>query len=698
MNAVMAASQDESRGKTDEEEGKSAGEAGAGEGEKQAPPVEEGAPPHGVNVLRKLTLEGVSREAILKQEQELQQRRAATATKDRAKREPRKVYQRKDIAATHTVQEQIKRKEGVVLLPSHITVKELAEKTGIQVPLVIQTLMKNGVLATITQSIDFDTAAIVAQELGVTVQRMEESASAENLLSRNLEELLKDEPENLTKRPPVVVVMGHVDHGKTSILDAIRETQVAAGEAGGITQHIGAYQVEHTPAGSSEAHPITFHDTPGHEAFTAMRARGAQVTDIAVIVVAADEGVKPTTVEAVNHAKEAKVPMLVALNKMDKEGADPARVMGELSGLGLQPEEWGGQTPYVQCSAKTRLGITDLLDSIVLLAELHGFRANPKRSAVATVIESHLNPSLGPLVTVIVNTGTLRHGDVFICGRTLGKVRTMTDAHDRRLEDVRPSGAVQVAGFHALPSVGDILQVVSSEKEARDLLAAVEGKRGEKLHRRFVDLVSRLSEGKLTQLKVVLKADAQGSLEALQEALGKLTTERVTAKVIHAAIGGVTESDVMMAAASDGIVVAFHVPVPASVRATAEREGVNVREYDVIYALLEDIEGLLKGLVEPQDIERVLGHLHVLKIFLTKKTEQIIGGRVTDGIVKRLTFRIERNGEKVGMGRITSLRKGDTDIKEAKEGAECGARVESSLPIVEGDVLEIYLKELKRKE
>ena len=647
-----------------------------------------------VNVLRKLTLDDVSREAIAREAQALDRRPAAPKRRtDRRRSAP---LPKRSIASSN--QEQIKKKEGIVTLPAQITVKELAEKTGIQVPMLVQTLMKNGVLATITQSIDYDTAAVVATELGVTVMKQQESASAEDLFSRNLSELLKDEPENLIKRPPVVVVMGHVDHGKTSILDAIRETNVAGGEAGGITQHIGAYQVEHLPAGSTEAHRITFLDTPGHEAFTAMRARGAQVTDIAVIVVAADEGVKPTTIEAIDHAKEAGVPVLVALNKMDKEGADVNRVMGEMAAQGLQPEEWGGQVPFVQCSAKTKQGITDLLDSIVLLSEMHAFTANPKRSAVATVIESKLDPSFGPLATVIVNTGTLRHGESFVCGRTLGKVRTMSDAHGRKFEEVVPSGAVQIAGCHDVPEVGDILQVVASEKQARDLLAQVEEQRNLKQTQRFVDLVSRLSEGKLTQLKIVLKADAQGSLEALKEALAKLTTETVTVKIIHGSVGAVTDSDVSMAAASEGIVIAFHVPVPTGARAIAEREGVNVREYEVIYALLEDIEGLLKGLVEPVDTEKIVGHLQVLQVFLTKKSEQIVGGRVTDGVFKRLPFRIQRAGAQVGTGRILSLRKGDSDIKEAKEGTECGMRVESTVPILEGDQMEVFLKELKRKE
>ncbi|MFH1444632.1 MAG: translation initiation factor IF-2 [Candidatus Peregrinibacteria bacterium] len=660
-----------------------------------APSEQDAAPSKGsVNVLRKLTLDDVSREAIAREAQALEHRRAPKRLP--LDRSQRGTMEKRDISSAF--QEQIKKKDGTVQLPSQITVKELAEKTGIQVPKLIQALMKNGVLATITQSIDYDTAAVVSTELGVAVTKQEESASAEDLFSRNLQELLKDEPENMVKRPPVVVVMGHVDHGKTSILDVIRETDVVGGEAGGITQHIGAYQVTHVSAGSTEKHKITFLDTPGHEAFTAMRARGAQVTDIAVIVVAADEGVKPTTIEAIDHAKEAGVPILVALNKMDKEGANVERVMGEIAAQGLQPEEWGGEVPFVQCSAKTKMGISDLLDSIVLLSEIHSFKANPNRSAVATVIESHLHPSLGPLATVIMNAGTLTQGESFVCGCTLGKVRTMSDAHGRRFESVGPSDAVQVAGFHEVPEVGDILQVVASEKLARDLLSAVEERRHLKQTQRFVDLVSRLSEGKLTHLKIVLKADMQGSLEALKESLAKLTTEKVTVKLIHASVGAVTDSDISMAAASEGIVVAFHTPVPNSTRIIADREGVNVREYDVIYALLDDMEGLLNGLVEPVDTEKVMGHLQVLKIFLTKKSEQIVGGRVTDGLFKRLPFRIQRGEEQVGTGRVLSLRKGEGDIKEAKEGTECGMRIDATCPIVEGDVLEVFLKELKRKE
>ncbi|MFA7682237.1 MAG: translation initiation factor IF-2, partial [Candidatus Peribacteraceae bacterium] len=642
---------------------------------------------------RKLTLEDVTQEAIAKQQ-------VAEKTA------PRRPHRRPGFAASppkrkradQSNQEQIKKKEGTVHLPAAVSVKEFAEKTGIQVPTVIATLMKNGVMATVTQTIDYDTAAIIAAELGVEVQKDQEVARAEDLLSRNLAELLKDESENLQSRPPIVVIMGHVDHGKTSILDVIREANVVGGEAGGITQHIGAYQMVHVPKGSKESHAITFLDTPGHEAFTAMRARGAQATDIAIIVVAADEGVKPTTVEAINHAKEAQVPILVAINKMDKEGADPERVKGELAAQGLQPEDWGGDVPIVLCSAKAKQGIDDLLDSIVLVAQMHDFKANPDRSAVATVIESHLDSSLGPLATVVVNAGTLHNTDVFVCGRTLGKVRTMMDAHGKRLENVGPSGAVRVSGFDQAPKVGDILQVVPSEQKARALVAAVK-EQGDRLKKgAFVDLVTRLSEGKLTHLKVVLKADTQGSLEAIRDALNKQATETLSVKVIHAAVGAVSESDVMMAAASEGIVIAFTVTVPASVQRTADREGVEVRKYDVVYTLLDEIGALLKGLVEPEEEEKIYGHVQILAVFFTKRSEQIVGGRVTDGIIKRLPFRIQRDGEEAGTGRITSLKHGEKDIKEGKEGMECGMRVETSLLILEGDVFEVYLREFKRKE
>jgi len=642
-----------------------------------------------LNVLRKLTLEDVPKAAIAKQQEMMQTTKVKKKTSHKTVEKPKK--------STSVHQEQIKKKEGVVVLPDQITVKEFAEKTGIQVPKVVAALMSNGIMATITQNIDFETAAIIAEELGVTVQKQEGVADAESLFSRNLEDLVKDEPENLSPRAPIVAVMGHVDHGKTSILDTIRKSDVVKGEAGGITQHIGAYQVTHVSKGSDDIHKISFIDTPGHEAFTAMRARGAQVTDIVVLVVAADEGIKPTTIEAIDHAKEADVPIVVAINKMDKPNADPEKVKGELAGYGLQAEDWGGKTPTVLCSAQSGQGIDELLDTLVLMGEEAKLMGNPNRSGIATVVESHLDQSLGPLATIIVNTGTLKIGDPFVCGRISGKIRTMIDVHGKRLTSVGPSDAVQIAGLSKVSTVGDILQAVASEQIARQLLEAVKQEGDSRKKRSFADLVSRLSEGKLKQLKIVLKADAEGSLDAIEDALLKKTTSEVTVKVIHSAIGAVTETDIMMASASDGIVIAFHASVPPSSERAAEREGVRVQEYTIIYNLFDDIDDLLLGLIEPVEDEKILGHLEVKGVFMTKRQEQVIGGRVTDGIMKRLTYRIQRKGEEVGTGRILSLRKVDKDVKEVPEGAECGMRTDSSILIEEGDVLEVFLKELKKK-
>ncbi|MBM3227981.1 translation initiation factor IF-2 [Candidatus Peribacteria bacterium] len=664
------------------------------------PSDQEQAAPSAVHVLRKLTLEDVPRAAIVREQEALKVSKAEREERQREDRTATPAVRTRPATERH--QEQIKRKEGVVTLPDQVTVKEFAEKTGVQVPPVIQALMKNGMLVTINQTIDFDTAAIIAAELGVEVRKEQSEISADTLRKADMSDLLKDDPANLVERPPVVVVMGHVDHGKTSILDAIRQTDVVKGEAGGITQHIGAYQVVHETSG--EQHRITFLDTPGHEAFTAMRARGAQVTDVAVIVVSAEESVKPTTLEAIHHAQEAGVPMVVAINKIDRPNADPERVKGEMAGAGVQPEEWGGSTPFVLCSAVTKQGIDELLDAIVLVSKMRGITGNPHRPAVGTVIESHLDPSFGPLGTVIIRTGTLKTGDIFVCAHTMGRVRAMSDAHDVRLDVVGPSGAVRVAGFDDVPHTGDVLQVVSSEQEARTLLEALESHRHDQRRRSFADLVSRLSEGKLAQLKLVLKADTQGSLEALQQALAKLQSSGVQPKVIHAAVGAVTESDVTLAAASDGIVLAFHVIVPPAVAKTAEREGVRIREFTIVYELLEEVEGLLQGLLEPEESEQILGHIEVKAVFMTKRTEQVIGGRVTDGSVKRLPFRLLRSSgsgetpQLIGSGRITSLRYVDKDIKEAKEGQECGMRIESTLPVQERDILEIYLKELKKKE
>ena len=641
-----------------------------------------------VHVLRKLTLDDVSAEAVERQKAVTPQ--SSRKPKAKTARLPERQSDKKKGADK---QEQIKKKEGVVCLPEVITVKEFAEKTGVQIPKAISVLMKNGVMANMNQDIDFDSAAIVAAELGVDVKKEEAKVSAENLLAGNLEQLLKEDDDSvMTHRPPVITVMGHVDHGKTAILDAIRETDVVSEEAGGITQAIGAHQVEH------DGKKITFLDTPGHEAFTSMRARGAQITDIVILVVSADEGIKPTTVEAINHAKDANVPIIVAINKIDTDRADPDRVKGELAQHDLQPEDWGGKTPTVLCSAKTGQGINDLLDSALILSEISELKSNQDRNAVATVIESNLDPSLGPVGSFVVNAGTLKVGDIFVCGVTSGKVKSMIDSHGNRLDEVGPSGAVQIAGLNDVPETGDILQVVDKESDARKLLVEMIEAREAQKKRGIGDLISRISEGKLAVLKAVLKADSLGSLEAIEASLAKMKTESgISTKLIHSSVGSISESDVMIAAASDGIVLGFNVSYSSHVEKIAQENGVQIRTYGVIYELLDEVEGLLEGMVEEEETETVTGHLEVKGGFFRKKSEQVVGGKVTDGYLKRVPFRLKRDDKEIGTGRITSLKRVEKDIKEAKEGSECGMRIDCNLQIEEGDVIEGYVKELKKK-
>ncbi len=664
----------------------------------QDTPVEEEAKksvvkPENLNVLRKLSLDDVSKEAIDRQKVALAKDKPKVLTKEEQEQQKAeaKIFQNIERQDRSVHQQQIKQKTGPVMIPGQISVKEFAEKAGVQVPKIISALMKNGVLASINQQIDFDTAALVAMELGVSVEREQGSVSVEALLQNDLAVLTKeDDPANLVSRPPIVTVMGHVDHGKTAILDAIRSANVVAGEAGGITQHIGAYQIVH------QGKTITFIDTPGHEAFTAMRARGAQLTDIAILVVSAEEGVKPTTIEAIDHVKDAEVPMLVAINKIDRPNADLERVKGELAGHSVQAEDWGGTVPMVPVSALTQQGIPELLEHILLMAELEELKANPSRPAIATVIESHLDKSRGPLATVIVNTGTLSVGSVIGCGGASGKVKALADFSGARIDHAGPSCPAVISGLGTLPNVGDILQVFATEKELKSYLAAFIEKQGQIVKRGFADLVTRLSEGKLKELKVILKADAHGSLESLQQAISKLTTDVVHPKVIHAAIGDVSESDVMMASAGEAVVIGFNVDSSAAVVRTAEREGVKIKHYDIIYKLLEDLELLLKGLIIPVEEEKVIGHLEVRGVFFTKGSEQIVGGMVRDGILKRTPFRLLRAGEVVGTGRITSMKHVEKDIKEAKEGMECGMRVTTSIAIEVDDVLEAYTKEFTR--
>lgn len=580
--------------------------------------------------------------------------------------------------------------DKIIELPEAITVKEFAEKTGIGAAKVIGELMKNGILANINQQIDFDTAQIIASDIGVSVKKKIGEASAEDVFRGNLQALLKEEdPGDLKERPPIVVVMGHVDHGKTSILDFIRETHVVAKESGGITQHIGAYQVE------KNGRKITFLDTPGHEAFTAMRARGAKVTDIAILVVAADEGVKPQTIEAIQHAQEAGVPIIVAINKMDKEGADPDRVKGELAEYELVSEEWGGKTIMVPVSAKTGLNMQQLLDMILLVADIANLKANPNRAAIGTVVEAHLDRNLGPIATIIVNSGTLHMMDNIVVGGTFGRVKTMKDHTGKNVKEAGPSTPLLIAGLATTPQSGDIFQVVENEKVARTKAQTVSVlQEAELLSRRGVgEIMSQISSGKLNQLKLVLRADTKGSLEAIKQSLAEIKNDDVGVKVILSGVGNVTESDVMMAAAAGGVVICFHVGMHMNVKEVAERENIEIMQYTVIYKLLDDVRKILTGLLEPEEIETILGKAEVKQIFLTKKKEMIIGCKVVEGKIQKTKVRIFRNGEMIGEGRVDSLRKVDETVHEVKEGNDCGILYTGYLPLAEGDIVESYKME-----
>jgi translation initiation factor IF-2 len=585
--------------------------------------------------------------------------------------------------------------DRIVEIPEVITVKEFSEKTGLGAAKVIGELMKNGILANINQQIDFDTAQIIAVDLGITIKKKRSEGTAEDVFSGNLEALLKqDEAADLQPRPPIVVVMGHVDHGKTKLLDYIRNTNVVAKEAGGITQHIGAYQVV------KNDRKITFLDTPGHEAFTAMRARGAKVTDIAILVVAADEGVKPQTVEALQHAQDAGVPIIVAINKIDKENAAPERVKGELGEYGLVPEEWGGSTIMCPVSAVTGQGMDHLLEMILLVADMANLKGNPNREAVGTVIEAHLNPSLGPVVTIIVNTGTLHIGDNFVVGGTHGRVKVMKDNTGKNVATAGPSTPVMIAGLSASPQAGDIMHVVANEQTARAQALNVKTlKEAELLKKRGVgEIMSQITSGQLKQLKLVLKADTKGSLEALKQAIAQIKNEMVSVKTVLASVGNVTESDVMMAAAAGGIVMGFHVDVPLQVKRISEREHVEVLQYTIIYQLLDDIKKILTGLLEPEIVENILGRAEIKKVFMTEKKEMIVGCRVIKGHVEsKAKVRVFRKGpegeQMVGEGTINTLKSFEKNVTEVNEGNDCGIRYEGFMPLLEGDQLEAYKME-----
>ncbi|MDI7247336.1 MAG: translation initiation factor IF-2 [Bacillota bacterium] len=585
------------------------------------------------------------------------------------------------------------KRERKIALPAGITVGELAEKLGIASADVIKSLMGMGVLATINQEIDFDAASLVADEHGFDVEPFEQKEAREFGI-----EDVPDAPEALKPRPPVVTVLGHVDHGKTSLLDAIRQTNVTAQEAGGITQHIGAYQVE------LGGRKITFIDTPGHEAFTAMRARGAQVTDIAVLVVAADDGVMPQTVEAINHARAAKVPIVVAINKIDKANAQPDRVKQELAQQGLVPEEWGGDTVTVEVSALRKQGIEDLLEMILLVADMRELKANPDRPAKGTVIEARLDRGRGPVATVLVEKGTLRVGDSIVAGEVFGKVRAMADDQGRPVEAAGPSRPVEVLGFSEVPQAGDVLHVVSEDKLAKQLAARrSERKRAEEVQgARTVSLdalFGKIQEGEVKELNLIIKADVQGSVEALRQSLENLSTDEVKVNVIHAGVGAITESDVMLASASGAIIIGFQVRPDVNAKKMAERDRVDIRLYRIIYDATADVKAAMEGLLEPERHEVTVGRADVMATFHVPKVGLVAGCKVSDGKITRDSLaRVLRDNVVVHEGKIESLRRFKDDVSEVATGYECGIGLENFHDIKEGDVIEAFKVEETRRE
>ena len=570
-------------------------------------------------------------------------------------------------------------------IPASVVVRDLAELLNTSAIEVIKELMKNGVMAAINQSVDYDAAAKVASGLGY-----EPHLQAEEEITVKRKEIEEDAGK-LKPRAPVVTIMGHVDHGKTSILDAIRETNVTEKEAGGITQHIGAYQVE------IEGKKITFVDTPGHEAFTAMRARGARATDIAVLVVAADDGVMPQTLEAIDHAKAADVPIIVAINKIDLPDANPDRAKQQLSERDVIIEEWGGDVIAVPVSAKTGAGLKDLLEHILLVAEVSELKADPDRPAEGTIIESELDPSRGPMATTIVQTGTLKIGDIVIAGDTWGRVKAMFDEKGQRLKTAGPATPVKIMGLSEVPRAGDTITAVKDERTAREEMEARERERpAVAQHTTTLEAFSSdISAGRAKELEIVLKADVQGSLEAVQQALEGLSSDRARVKVLHTATGRISESDVMLARASEGIVVGFNVrSEPGAVRISTA-ESVDIRHYDIIYKLTEDIDNALKGIMEPIIEEVVDGHAEVRAIFRVRRSH-IAGCMVTDGVVRRNSqARVKRGEEVLRESRVSSLRRFKDDAREVQAGVECGIGVEGFSEFQEGDVIEAFHTETK---
>lgn len=582
----------------------------------------------------------------------------------------------------------------VIEIGKTITVKELAEKLNKPVNDVIKTLIFTGVMAAINQEIDFETAEKVAEKYEVAVYEKEEENTLEEF-----EEETDVEEENLAKRPPIITVMGHVDHGKTSLLDAIRKSKVTSTEAGGITQHIGAYTVE------VNGETLTFLDTPGHEAFTAMRARGAQITDVVILVVAADDGIMPQTVEAINHCKAANVPMIVAINKMDREGANPDRVKQELTEHGLVVEDWGGDIIAVPVSAKTRENIDTLLEMVLLTSEMQELKADAGRKAKGTVVEAKLDKGRGAVATLLVQNGTLHMGDSIIVGSTYGRIRAMFDDSGKKIKSAGPSIPVEVLGLSEVPAAGDRFTVVKDEKTARNMAEA----RKEKIRQEsfatshrvsLEDLYSQIKEGSVKELSVIVKADVQGSVEAIKASLEKLSTDDVKVRVIHGAVGAISETDITLAAASNAIVIGFNVRPDNNAVAASERDGVEVKTYRVIYDAIEDIKSAMIGMLDPEYKEVVLGTAEIRATYKISNVGTIAGGYVLTGkLVRNADVRVIREGIVIFESKLASLKRFKDDVKEVNAGYECGFSVEKFNDIKEGDIIEAYTMEaVQRKE
>ena len=587
--------------------------------------------------------------------------------------------------------EVIKKTPLVVKIPDEITVGELAVRMKKTAGELIKCLIKNGVLATVNQTIDFDTAEFVATELGCKVER-EVVLTIEDKLFDDHE----DSADELVTRPPVVVVMGHVDHGKTSLLDAVRKTNVVAGEAGGITQHIGAYTVR------INDNLITFLDTPGHAAFTSMRARGAMCTDVAILVVAADDGIMPQTIEAINHAKAANIPIIVAVNKMDKPGANPDRILTQLTEHDLVPSEWGGETEVCRISAKTGMGIDELLETVILTAELQDLKANPNRAAKGTVIEARLDKTRGPIATLLVQNGTLNQGDIIIAGTAVGHVRVMTDDKGKSIKHAGPSIPVEITGLAEAPAPGDAFEAVSDERMARQLVEQRKQKAKDELAKQqskvtLENLFDQMKKGEMKELNILVKADVQGSAEAVKANLMKLNNEEVAVRVIHSGVGAINESDILLASTANAIIVGFNVRPDAAAAASAQRSNVDIRLYSVIYECLEEIEAAMKGMLAPKYREAVIGHAEVRVLYKVSAIGTVAGCYVKDGKITRDSkVRVLRDNVVIYTGELGSLQRFKDSVKEVQANFECGMSVAKYNDLKEGDIFECFIMEQYR--